>query len=366
MHILSDWTAREFESVSDAVLLDMCEGGLGLEPTMLVKSSTLNLKHVVKSGLALVLDFSHDKQVRYTLVVQDDPEDPLQLWSEAQRPQETEALKRIQCGDSLVTFLFNEWSVPIAWAVLDVPRPSVERRAVVKLALVPQVEWQFVPSHMYLGDQARLVLDARSPDEGQQQEILARWIAGRLGRGVGVTPSPSFEKGGRVKEITDVLVSWDGGALAIESKALAVLNGALPSRSVLTKRTAKHVLAASKQLGGAVRALRMTGRIPACSGPDGTPALGSELIHATVLVSDLSLLTRASVPADEDIRERASSLGYCLHIMDPAELVRLIQASAYYADRDSVPAGAVLDTLLMRRFEVTLRRGPLVSGLYVT
>jgi len=130
MHILSNWSANELEAVSDLVLLDMCEGGEGLEPTMLIKTSTLNLKHLSQSSMDLKVTIPENDGIRYSLIVHDDKDDPFELWSEVAVDEEADALTRILSGEVCVAFMYNEWSLPVAWTRVRVnneallPNPS--------------------------------------------------------------------------------------------------------------------------------------------------------------------------------------------------------------------------------------------------
>lgn len=365
MHILSGRAAREFEAVSDLVLLDMCEGGEGLEPTLLIKTSTLNLKYLSRSSLELQVTTSEDLGIKYSLIILDDSQDPLVLWSQVAVDEEADALSRILSGEPCTAFMFNEWSVPVGWSVLRIAsegESTTPDELLVPLSLTKP--WIDVPSHTYYGD-THSIIDLTDSDEGAQQENLAAWLLHRLGRGVTVEASPKVNKGVLEKEITDVLVTWSGGALLVESKALGVLVGPdMPNRQVLRKRAGKSVDKGRRQLEGGVRTLRQLGRVAACTGPNGAPALGAEIVHGAVLVSDLSVLEKSQLPSPMDLQELVGSKGLMWHVLDPHELVRLIQATAYYSDRDRAPAGVVLDALLVKRFEVALKQGPLIRALH--
>jgi hypothetical protein len=132
-------------------------------------------------------------------------------------------------------------------------------------------------------------------------------------------------KGGRLRELTDVLLSYSGGTFIFESKTLTLLNRSeLPDRTKLSKNVLSSVKKGFNQLKGAARQIRDGTRIYDTDGRE-HEVERSQPIHAIILVPDLRLLP-PQFGFDMMVEFAKATQGY-LHILDPSELLRIVQTA---------------------------------------
>lgn len=123
MHILAAHYRSEFLATPQLLRIDHSKGSNGLEPTLLVKGSTLLLKYMVL-GARLRLHVARiEDRLLYALTVFDDETKPAMLWSIMEHEAEVNALKGLLSGQSCPVFLFNELSLNVAWSTLKLVLP---------------------------------------------------------------------------------------------------------------------------------------------------------------------------------------------------------------------------------------------------
>ena len=186
-------------------------------------------------------------------------------------------------------------------------------------------------------------------DEGHQQEQLGVWLTDNL-QPTGSHRSPQIPKGNGTRELTDVLLSHEFGAVLIESKTLSVLaRDRLPDRAKLKRDVAAHIDKAFGQLRGAIRALKANAPV---TSPNGDPLTveREKPAHAIVLIPDLSLIDDHETYGIEFMQEFTRETGGFAHILDISELLRVVQAAEAIAARSpsSTPMMA-FDYYLMER-----------------
>jgi hypothetical protein len=194
-------------------------------------------------------------------------------------------------------------------------------------------------------------------DEGGQQEALALWLLDSLEPDRAVR-SPQIHEGSRVRELTDVLLTYPKGAFLVESKTLGILGRPdLPRRSRLAEQVVGHIKKATRQLLGANQGIRQGLAITDNSGR----LIRVDRIqpaHLIVLIPDLPLLELSSedwIPLYKEVMER--SRGF-LHILDPKELLRIVQAARTIAAPSKVLTPMMaFDSMLIQRTEHLVKIG---------
>jgi hypothetical protein len=152
------------------------------------------------------------------------------------------------------------------------------------------------------------------------------------------------------RELTDVLITEGLYTFLIESKALSVFaRPKLPTRTKLASGLVKQVCKASKQLAGAAKNVQRGLRITD-SNADDIVVGRDEPVHAIVLVPDLSLLDGCHGMGGTFFREITSSIGGFFHILDTAELLRVVQAAEMISrnSKDATPLMALYYYLIER------------------
>lgn len=129
----------------------------------------------------------------------------------------------------------------------------------------------------------------------------------------------------------------------------------LPYRDKLTSDLVKHVSKARNQLAGGIKNLRR-GLLVTDSAGTHLEIEREKPVHAIILVPDLSLLQDASEFGTEFIYEFMRATGGYLHILDPAELLRVVQAAGMIArDSDTLSEMMAFDWYLMERAKRAVR-----------
>lgn len=198
-----------------------------------------------------------------------------------------------------------------------------------------------------------------SKDEGGQQEQLAVWLTDSL-HPLGVHHSPQIPKGSGKRELTDILLSHQYGAFLIESKALAVFSReTLPNRTKLAKDVSQHVEKAVRQLRGSIR--RLKEGVPVTSRSESLIQVErSEPIHAIVLIPEFDLIEDHNRYGPEFIAGFMEATGGFIHLLDIAELLRVVQAAEILSrGSQKITPLMAFDYYLMERAERTRDAGTL-------
>jgi hypothetical protein len=361
MHLLSSRNRSEFLAVPQLVRLTLANGINGPEATLLVKSSTLTLKYLLRlKRFRFVLLRISDEWNAYGIRIEDDPEHSAVLWSLLEYKDEAKALRTLTRHQKCVVFLFNELAVNVAWGETNLNLSDRSFRSLLKSAALHPIEetnastevsqrldewyrgtlaahhglsqelevqeWHPIRSHYITNRISNSVISIFEDDEGGQQEQAALWLIDGL-HAEGAILSPQIHETNKVRELSDILISYHFGAFLIESKTLAIMaRETLPSREKLSRTVTKHLQKATKQLIGGVKNLRRGHRVTDIEGKD-VEVERTNPTHVIVLVPDLSLLANASEFGGEFIRRASSECGGIFHILDPSELLRIVQAA---------------------------------------
>jgi len=365
--------------------MDHAEGSNGLEPTLLIKASTLLLKYVVLGARMQFHLARIENRLLYACTIVDDESKPAMLWSVVESESELDALREVLSSHPVVVVLFNELAVNVAWSTLKivipeavaewvassatghVDYPLVSDRAVSLLdaayrgtassskAVTVNVEvigsWTPVLSHFITSHGTSSPIRLFSRDEGGQQEQLVVWLTDTL-HPRGVHHSPQIPNGSGTRELIDIVLSHEYGAFLIESKALTVFNrDSLPDRAKLSRAIAQHVKKATRQLWGGIRRLKAGVTVTSCSGSP-IEVERSKPMHAIVLIPDLALIEDPSQYGPEFIASFMKATGGFVHLLDVAELLRVIQAAEKIsADSPQITPLMALDYYLIERAE---------------
>jgi len=366
MHILSAHNRSEFLAAPELVRFDYAKGKNEFEPTLLIKTNAIVLKYITRGArLQLLVAQVRGDRLLYGLIVHDDPVSPGVIWSVLEREEERNALFGIAEGKPLQVFLFNELAINVAWTEMsvnltgsklgslaayaglgkfdhsnmsatmdDLLRHSQDSEAYsatllyIDLPTVPR--WNQLRSSLITHQAGVSELDLFNLDEGREQEKLVIWLADNL-HPTSILDQPQIMKSGRFRELTDILLSYSGGTFIFESKALALFNRPeLPDRTKLTKNVLANVAKAFKQLKGAARQINDGTKVYDLHG-DEHEIERTQPIHAIILVPDLRLL-----PNEFGFQMMAEFMeatrGY-LHILDPSELLRIVQVAEEIVSR---------------------------------
>lgn len=363
-------------------------------PTLLLKASTLLLKYIVHgSPLELVLAHCAGRLV-YGVRVFDDATKPATIWSVAEHKAELDALLALAQKKECPLFLFNELTLNSAWndVYVDFGADAPAWIATAEIGPVdhatmkdevhrlidglpgsarcsPELvlsrlrllhEWRETVNH-YITNQATVSpVHLFNSDEGGQQENLAVWITDSLQLS-GVNHSPQVPKGKGRRELTDLLLSYEFGTVLIESKTLTIFNRtSLPSRDSLAAGVSKHIDKAVAQLRGAVKTLKLGSTV---FDKHGTPlnVERTQPIHSIVLVPEFDLIQDASKYGREFIASFMEKTGGYLHLLDLAELLRVVQAAQMISrEGTSTTPMMAFDYYLIERAKKTLEAGTLV------
>jgi len=393
MHWLSDHYRSEFLATPQLVRFEYAHGQDGFEPTLLIKGDGLILKYLIK-GVRMQLVFARIKGDRllYCLKVFDDPNKPGNLWSVLEREEERNALFALAHGERCQTFLFNELAINVAWTEFDadfsvtklgslaacaaagrIDHAEAQAAAnhvldtfhldgkieddMVVIDLPGTTDWHPVRNSLITNTAGASELDIFDPNEGRQQEKIIAWLTDNL------LPTVSLDEpyviiGGLQKELTDALLSYEFGTFLFESKTLAILNRpTLADRPALARAVIKHIKKAVKQLKGAVRQIKDGADIFDSSGV----VRGIERtqpIHASILIPDLHLLEGDF--GFELMFDFMKATGGYLHIVDPSELLRIVQAAGMIAKRGKTTTPMMaFDSRFITRAEYAAKDGRL-------
>ncbi len=393
MHMLAAHNRSEFLATPQLIRFDYAKGRDGLEPTLLIKGSTLLLKYIVL-GVRMQLAFARlSDRVLYALKVYDDEAKAGVLWSILERDEEKAALAALVRGETCQTFLFNELAVNVACAALRISvgpelTPMIAGAATGRadhnalksdaslmldrfhkestssgsliVADVPGTNaWTPVFNYFITSHATNSPIDFFNKDEGSHQEQMGIWLTDNL-HPLGVHHSPQVPKGNGFRELTDILLSHQFGSILIESKSLAIFSrDSLPSRTKLAHDVSTHITKAVNQLRGGIRRLK-----------DGTPVTSkagvlldierTQPMHGIVLIPDLDLIEDRAAYGLPFIQEFAKATGGFLHLLDIAELLRIVQAAEMIAARGTKTTPVMaFDYYLIERVKKTIKAGTL-------
>jgi len=306
---------------------------------------------------------------------------------------EATALKGLAAGDSCPVFLFNELALNVAWSTVKGVFPQQVQTWISSAAQGPvdytaisgrandlleqafrgtvstddlvlgELErtdpWHPLFNHFVTSHGVDSPIDLFSRDEGGQQEQLAVWLTDNL-HPQGVHHSPQIPKGRGHRELTDVLLSHQYGALLIESKALTVFNRErLPDRAKLAKDVSQHVGKAVRQLRGSIRHLKEGVPVTTRSGAL-IQVERSKPMHAIVLIPEFSLVEDQAQYGRAFIADFMESTGCFIHFLDVSELLRVVQAAEILSRGSSkITPLMAFDYYLMERAQRTRDAGTL-------
>ncbi|MFC3440001.1 hypothetical protein ACFOKF_02105 [Sphingobium rhizovicinum] len=394
MHWLSSHNRSEFLACPQLIRFEYGKGSDGFEPTLLIKGSTVLLKYVVL-GARMQLAFAIcEGRLLYALKVFDDGNDGGILWSIAERDAELNGIRGLVRGEPLVSFLFNELAVNVAWN--DMPTLSGLDRlatwadsaalgrvdhAAMQATVSPMIDrlhqsgvsddewlvlevggrsdWKAVHNHFITAGASSSLIDLFDSDEGNQQEQLGVWLTDNL-QPFDVYHSPQIPKGAGTRELIDILLSHEFGAVLIESKTLSILaRERLPDRAKLKHDVSAHISKAFAQLRGAIRSLKSG--VPVTSATGETLAIEREKpAHAIVLIPDLELVEDQAAYGIDFIRDFMTATGAFPHLLDISELLRVVQAAEMIAARGTTTTPIMaFDYYLTERAEKAVNAGTL-------
>ena len=326
MHILSQPLRSEFLAIPQLVRVTMAEGSYGLEPTLLIKASSLELKYLIQfQCINFVLIRLPSKKLGYVVRIDDDVRSPALLWSILELEGERCALRAMVTEPQFVVFLYNELVVNVAWttatktsseekviewidsaslgdsqdsllrnsmlATLDDYLKNNFLRDVHGFNAIQTEEWKEIRNHYITNRAGNSLLSVFESNEGNQQEEAILWLVDQLSPR-GVLKNPTVHLSSDQRELCDLLLTHPYGSILFESKVLSILTRKeLPSREKLTRDLSKHIIKAEKQLSGAIRSIKRNYRITDEMGAD-VDVERDAPPHAIILVPDLSLLAK--------------------------------------------------------------------------
>lgn len=394
MHMLSSHNRSEFLACPELVRLDYSKGRDAFEPTLLIKGNTLLLKYIVL-GAPMRLAFTmHSGRLLCALKVSDDGDDGGILWSVVEREQELNGIRGLARGEPLFAFLFNELAVNVAWNELPTPHqldrlvawadsatlgsidypamndtagPLLERlhhnvesdADWIVLEVGGKANWKPIHNHFITASASSSLIHLFDNDEGKQQEQLGVWLTDNL-HPLGVYHSPQIPKGNGTRELTDILLSHEYGAVLIESKTLSVLTrGSLPDRAKLKHDVSAHIDKAFKQLRGAIRKLKANTSVTSLKG-ETLFVERTNPAHAIVLIPDLALVEDHAAYGIAFMRDFMEATGGMAHLLDISELLRVAQAAEMIAARGTTTTPMMaFDYYLMERAQKAVDAGTL-------
>jgi hypothetical protein len=391
MHMLSSRNRSEFLAVPQLVRLTMAQGNGGQEATLLVKSSTLTLKYLLRLKRFRLFVFRVDSRyLAYGTQIEDDPDHPATLWSFLEYDDEAATLWALTAQPKCFVFLFNELAVNVAWgevsidlsgknfvslienATLHSSSETTASKEVGKLIdalhrrelaacdgyateFLEVTEWHPLENYYITNSISRSLLSIFETDEGRQQEETALWLIDNL-QPTGAIRSPQIHELTKTRELSDLLLSYEYGTILIESKALGILaRSNLPNRAKLANDVTKHLQKATRQLRGGVKNLRQGHKITDLRGRE-IEVERTKPSHIIVLVPDLALLWQATEFGGEFILRASSECGGFFHILDPSELLRIVQAAEMISAQNNTMSPMMsFDYYLMRRAEYAIK-----------
>lgn len=392
MHLPSQRNHQELLASTGLIRFELAQGSDGPEATLLIKASTLELKYLLRlKKIRLYLFKISDERIGYGVQIDDDPEHPGTAWSIFEYEDEHAGALALKERFKCMLFLFNELAINVAWGetyldlsgyapayFLDsaklgaIPDASVYQDEVhatldallqgkagpsvgvlLDWATVP--EWHPIYGHYVTNQLQQGFISVFEDNEGAQQEEIAHWLIDNLDP-AGAFRNPQVHEEGGVRELCDLLLSHQYGAFLIESKTLSIwVRPELPRRTKLASQIRKHHLPeAIRQITGTVKNLRRGLPITDQEGRE-IQVEREALPHIIVLIPDLTLLHDATEFGGEFFKQKSLDTKSFFHILDPGQLLRIVQAAGVLAARaESITQLMFFDYLLMERAERSL------------
>ena len=395
MHLLSSKNYEEFLATPQLIRFDYPCGGEKREPTLLIKGSTLLLKYIILKTKIEFLFTRIDDRLLYVLRIWDDVKRPANLWSILEREEEKDALLALVRGGICQLFLFNELCVNIAWKSIEIKESyelfklvfdcSIEpikqdefQKKVYKLLCEEHLEqenkfielnidnsnrWKFIHS-TYISNQInQSSINLNEDIEGNHQEELLLWLIDNI-HPKGAFHSPQINTKSGKRELTDLLLTYNNGCFLFESKALSILcRDSLPNQADLTNDTGKHIEKAIKQLKGAVRQLKFGTSIYSTSGNE-ISVEREKPAHCLIVVSELMLVPKTNIIGLEVMKNFMVSTQAYIHLVDPSELMRIVQAADIISSSSSkVSKIEAFDFYLLERAKMAMEKETLNIGV---
>jgi hypothetical protein len=394
-HLLSPHQRNEFLATPQCVRLTMADGESS-EPTILIKTDFLTLKYATQAAqLEIILHSLPWGGLAYSLAA--GGADGLNVWSTLESEDERTSLMALLAGQPGAAFVFDELLNIPAWTyvrlagtgsrVVDVlTNAKIQARTdseysddARQLALVDLTEahdfaiqfsvteWVTLHNNYVANDHTLLDFHLWDTEAGTAQENVAQRLTDNLLSGFPSVRSPQIPDGRGTRELTDVLLTYPAGTFLIESKALQILEGGTPpSRDKLAAKVEKHVEKASKQLLGAWRSVT-SGSAVSTKGGAPVQIQREAAPHAIILIPDLALLAQSTQFGGEFLRKMCIQMQGFVHILDPTELLRVVQAAEMISEQheDQFARIAALDYYLTERARLAVtKRSPSFQVLF--
>lgn len=391
MHILSSKLRSEFLATPQLARFTMANGSSGMEPTLLIKSTTLTLKYLLSgASFRVVISMLDSGWIVYGIEIDDDPSSPALVWSLVESAEELDALRSLCKDTKCVVFLFNELALNVAWAEigLDLSQTAIsaafesanlhplndnsgqkiaidrfnQRRNADFLGdtnfvfeVSQKFDWVPVSNNYVTNSFSISEVSIVDKNEGDQQERLALWLIDNLHPG-GAAKGPLVHEPGRPpRELSDLLLSYEKGSFIFESKSLSILaRPKIPDRARLMRDVKGHVQKALRQLKGGVKNIKSGYRITNSHGADLTVERVAPP-HAIVIVPDMTLLNSDSEFSGDFLKGVVKDLNCYVHFLDVAELLRVVQAAEMISARSQkVSPMMAFDFYLIERMSKAL------------
>jgi hypothetical protein len=392
MYLLSGLLRDEFLACPELVRIGEGDGG----PVLLLKTTTLSAKYLLRSLCIRIVVIRVHEFLLYGVLFNDGDTDEAVRWSLYEKPHEIETLCVLSTHSRVRLVVFNEAAVcttsgdctvssaPAAVSSLcegvkpcPFSRSGVDAETTqeandqlgkliagtlppgegIVLDLLPPSEWAQVNSHFITNSAASGFISLFDNNEGAQQEALAHWLLGELAPD-GIFRSPQVDERGKLRELTDMLLTHRYGNILFESKALSLLlRPDLPPRARLAQQTIGHVRKAARQLAGAARNIAAGLCIMDRDG-NVVRVDRDQPPHLVILIPDLTLLAESDEVGIPFYRSFMKDTNGFLHILDPCELLRIVQAGSMIAARGQETTPMMgLDYWLLQRAEHFMKCG---------
>jgi hypothetical protein len=364
MHIPGRRIAQEMRSERASLWYVPANGGT--ETALLVKAPTTSIK-ALYAGCEMTLVFGRINQFLCTGVrIYDIPGSPILICGVQRCAEEHAALLEILKRNKTPVFLFNEMDVCLSWADIEITEADASSIH----------EFISPSSSLYVGEfsnEASRALDCfcysidstQKFDRAQQIETIevkpsiANWIAGRLSfigerdshsilidsknegevleKAIwsslesvfpnGLYMSPQIRTGQKLRELTDVMTTYEYGTFLIEAKDLSIFQaGHARSQERRTSGVQKQTDKAIGQLVGASKGLKRGDNIFIKDGPR-IDVLRTEPLHCIVLLTELMHDGDWS-HIESQLIEAMRETGDFFHVLDLSELIMLLKCSS--------------------------------------
>lgn len=361
------------------------------ESSLLIQVNTLIIKYII-SKTPLKLYFTKiGNKILYYLLIEDNIDEPLTIWSILDSEEEYNCLMNIVKGEKLHIYLLNELSIIVSWKIINFNesydlfqflnkcdinpiKQDDYQEAVCKIIeniknneinnfltfeLDNSSDWNYTNSFYITNQIQKSNLNIQKDVEGTHQEQIALWLIDSI-KPEGAYYSPQIPHDDGTREFTDLLIYYENSSFLFESKSLSIISREkIPTREQLIKDTSKHIEKALKQLKGAVRQLKQ-----------GTPIYTKqrELIeidrtkdtHCIIIVSDLSVVSNNCLIDSNAIKDFITTTNCFIHLIDLCELKRIVQAANMLASRSTKHSTIeVFDFYLREREKIAIKEGSL-------